>query len=214
MAVDHRPSHPTQLILELRDRDGGVLYRAEPVPRPVADASPGRLVGDILRNVVRWGTGRRALGKVKIGDVPVPLAGKTGTTNKYRNAAFAGFVPKAGPDGWQWGNAYTLVTYVGYDDNRSMRRGGLRLQGSDGALPAWIATAQGMAEAGLLGTDPPADQSGFVLEPGEWAAPVVTGSGLQGSTWDVGDPGKARTVLIRTDASGVQAARSFTPVQP
>ncbi len=208
------PSHPTQLILELRDRDGGVLYRAEPVPRPVADASPGRLVGDILRNVVRWGTGRRALGKVKIGDVPVPLAGKTGTTNKYRNAAFAGFVPKAGPDGWQWGNAYTLVTYVGYDDNRSMRRGGLRLQGSDGALPAWIATAQGMAEAGLLGTDPPADQSGFVLEPGEWAAPVVTGSGLQGSTWDVGDPGKARTVLIRTDASGVQAARSFTPVQP
>jgi len=208
------PSKPAQLILEIRDRDGAVLYSAQPVPRPVADAGAGRLVGDVLRNVVRWGTGRRALGKVKIGEVPVPLVGKTGTTNKYRNAAFAGFVPKASPEGWLWGNAYTLVTYVGYDDNRAMRRGGLRLQGSDGALPVWLSTAEGLAAAGLLGSPPEVPGSGFLLEPGEWAAPVQPGSGLQGSTWDVGEPGASRSVLIRTDASGVSAARSFTPVQP
>jgi membrane peptidoglycan carboxypeptidase len=191
-----------------------VLYSAEPTPRPIADAAPGRLVGDILRNVVRWGTGRRALGKVKIDGIDVPLVGKTGTTNSYRNAAFAGFVPKVGPDGWQWGSAYTLVAYVGYDDNRAMRRGGIRLQGSNGALPAWLSTAKGLAEAGLLGAAAPGGSTGFALEPGEWAAPVVSGSGLRRSTWDVDDPAKSRTVLIRADASGVTAARSFAPVQP
>jgi membrane peptidoglycan carboxypeptidase len=171
-------------------------------------------VGDILRNVVRWGTGRRALGKVKIGQVAVPVAGKTGTTNSYRNAAFAGFVPKASPDGWVWGNAYTLVTYVGYDDNRSMRRGSIRLQGSDGALPAWISTAQGLADSGLLGTVGEGISSEFIGAPGEWASPVVAGSGLAASTWDVDDSKSTRTVLIRTDQSGINPDRSFTPVHP
>jgi penicillin-binding protein 1A len=208
------PAQPAQLILEIRDRDGRVLYSAEPAPRPVADASAGRLVGDILRNVVRWGTGRRALGKVRIGQVAVPVAGKTGTTNSYRNAAFAGFVPKASPDGWVWGNAYTLVTYVGYDDNRSMRRGSIRLQGSDGALPAWISTAQGLADSGLLGAVGEGVSSEFIGAPGEWASPVVAGSGLAASTWDVDDSKSTRTVLIRTDQSGINPDRSFTPVHP
>ena len=206
------PSDPTQLILEIRDRDGEVLYSAEPAPRPVADAGSGRLVGDILRNVIRWGTGRRALSKVTIGDVPVPVVGKTGTTNSYRNAAFAGYVPKTGPEGWVWGNAYTLVTYVGYDDNRPMRRGGIKLQGSDGALPAWISTAQGLAEAGLLGVPPVGATHEYASATGEWATPVVARSGLQISAWDAED--NDRTVLIQTDASGFNPARSFTPVQP
>jgi membrane peptidoglycan carboxypeptidase len=208
------PSHPAQLILEIRDRYGQVLYSAEPVPRPVADANSGRLVGDILRNVVRWGTGRRALGKVRIGETAVPVAGKTGTTNSYRNAAFAGYVPKVGPDGWVWGNAYTLVIYVGYDDNRMMQRGNVRLQGSDGALPAWISTAQGLADAGLLGEVPAGIGTEFIGGPGEWATPVVSGSGLQVSTWDVAEGESARTVLIHTDRSGINPKRSFTPVQP
>ncbi|MGB0640157.1 MAG: transglycosylase domain-containing protein, partial [Myxococcota bacterium] len=113
------PNHSTQLISEIRDRSGTVLYRAESVPVPQADPVPGRLVGDVLRNVVRWGTGRRARDAVSIDGAIVPLAGKTGTTNGYRNAAFAGFVPRYGPEGWRWSDGYTLVTYVGYDDNRS-----------------------------------------------------------------------------------------------
>ena len=145
------PHHPTQLIAEIRDADGKVLYKARPVPKPQADPGAGRLVGDILRNVVRWGTGRRAMDAIKAGDVPVPVAGKTGTTNGYRNAAFAGFVPKSTEEGWHWAEGFTVVTYVGNDDNTPMRRRSVRLQGSNGALPVWMGTAQAMADAGLLG---------------------------------------------------------------
>jgi penicillin-binding protein 1A len=172
------PDHPTQLIAEIRDRLGAVLYRAESIPEPQADPVPGRLVGDVLRNVVRWGTGRRARDAVTVDGVVVPVAGKTGTTNGYRNAAFAGFVPRYGPDGWRWTEGYTLVTYVGYDDNRSMRRKGVRLQGSNGALPVWIGTAQGLASAGLLGAPGADAEQEWVIEDSFRAVPVAQSTGI------------------------------------
>lgn len=142
---------PVSLIAEIRDDAGSVLYRSQPVSVPVADDRAGALVGGILRDVVRVGTGRRASGAIAVGGEPLPLAGKTGTTNDYRNAAFVGFAPKTTPEGASWGSAFTVAAYVGYDDNRSMKRGSLRVQGASGALPAWIGTVRGMAEAGLLG---------------------------------------------------------------
>ena len=50
-----------------------------------------------------------------------------------------------------WGDAFTIAAYVGYDDNTSMRRGSFRVQGANGALPAWIGTVRWMATKGLLG---------------------------------------------------------------
>src|SRR2546423_330914 len=35
-------------------------------------------------------------------------------------------------------NSYVIATYVGYDSNKQMQRGGLKIAGSAGALPAWI----------------------------------------------------------------------------
>jgi membrane peptidoglycan carboxypeptidase len=200
------PDHPTQLIAEIRDRDGRVLYRADPVPSPQADPAPGRLVGDILRNVVLWGTGRRANGTITANGVIVPVAGKTGTTNGYRNAAFAGFVPRFGPGGWEWSDGYTVVTYVGYDDNRSMRRKSVKLQGSNGALPVWIGTAKALANAGLLGEPPAESWSRLSVERGYSVVPVAEGTGLVLT----GEPEEIkRTVLIE----GVeQARRRFAPV--
>jgi membrane peptidoglycan carboxypeptidase len=110
------------------------------------------MVGDVLRNVVRFGTGRRAASALPLGGAPLPLAGKTGTTNDYRNAAFLGMVPKVTDGAARWGQGYTVAVYVGYDDNRSMRRGATRVQGASGALPAWLGIARGLASAGLLGT--------------------------------------------------------------
>jgi membrane peptidoglycan carboxypeptidase len=139
------------LIKEILDRDGRVLFRSVDHNPPAEAPVAGRQVGDVLRNVVRWGTGRRALNEVLVNGAVVPVSGKTGTTNGYRNAAFAGFVPRLVDGAWSWAQGYTLVSYIGYDDNRSMRKGSVRLQGSNGALPIWMATAQAMAAGGLLG---------------------------------------------------------------
>ncbi len=184
-------SRATQLIAQIRDRDGNVLYRASADPVEASDPVSGRLTGGILANVVQWGTGRRALSAVKVQGVEVPLFGKTGTTNSYRNAAFCGYIPAIRDGRWSWEGGFTLAVYVGYDDNREMSRGSLRLAGSSGALPTWIVTAQGLAAAGLLGAEPPAEPLSF----GEHYAsvPVADGSGLPLAP---GEAETGRSVLV------------------
>jgi membrane peptidoglycan carboxypeptidase len=56
------PETSTLLIAEIRDRDGTCSTAAGTEADPVVDPAAGREVGDMLRNVVRWGTGtaRRA----------------------------------------------------------------------------------------------------------------------------------------------------------
>jgi len=78
------------------------------------------LIQDMMRDVVRRGTGvraRRALGRSD-------LSGKTGTSNDRRDAWFGGF------------NAdLAAVVWVGYDDDLPL---GPREEGSRTALPIWI----------------------------------------------------------------------------
>ena len=77
------------------------------------------LMHSLMRDVVHRGTGRRAraLGRED-------LAGKTGTTNDYRDAWFSGFTPRLVATAW-----------VGFDRHRSLGR---REAGSRAALPMWI----------------------------------------------------------------------------
>ena len=63
-------------------------------------------VTHMLEGVVERGTGRRAL---RVGK---PLAGKTGTTDDYRDAVFMGFSPDI-----------VVGVRVGFDDNRSLGEG-------------------------------------------------------------------------------------------
>jgi penicillin-binding protein 1A len=91
-------------IEEIRDADGALLYRRE-------GAGPGRVMNrrtaaemnDILHAVVESGTGRRA----RIADIFT--AGKTGTSQDFRDAWFIGYTPQ-------------LVTgvWMGNDDGRPM----------------------------------------------------------------------------------------------
>lgn len=196
---------PTLLIAEIRDRTGEVLYRATPKARPVADPVAGELVADILGNVVQHGTGRRARGAVQVEGVAVPVGGKTGTTNGFRNAAFVGVVPKSVNGVWRASEGFVIASYVGYDDNRSMRRGGLRLAGASGALPPWIRAAQGVAAAELLGESP--------IEGGPWTPPAharvpVGAAGLPTAGGD-------RSVLVHgeglDDDGAVQVERRVVP---
>ena len=124
------------MVLEIEDRNGTVLYRrwgSRDGERPAGKS--GRLTGDILRNVVKWGN-KRANGAVKIGDAVVPVAGRLAQpmTSRMRHSYF---IPSLSP---RAGNGeYDIPgVYVGYDDNRKMVRGNVKVAGSLGALPTWI----------------------------------------------------------------------------
>jgi penicillin-binding protein 1A len=198
----------TLLIQEIRDRHGAVIYRAESRQVEVVEPEPGLLVADVLANVVQWGTGRRAAGSVEVQGEPWPLMGKTGTTNEYRNAAFVGIVPVVGQRGLDPAESYTLAAYVGFDDNSPMRRGTLRVSGSSGALPAWIETARGLAEAGLLdrGHGLPEELS-FPTPEGMVRIGVEAGSGLP-----MDDPEPERSILAPDPSR--DPPRRFQPLRP
>lgn len=78
------------------------------------------LIQDMLKDVIRRGTGVRANRELRRRD----LSGKTGTTNDYRDAWFAGF-----------NNDLTSVVWVGNDNYDPLGSGE---QGSRTALPIWI----------------------------------------------------------------------------
>ncbi len=154
------------LIEDIHLSDGTHIYHAaEQIQRAQPQELSGEL-GSMLRSVVVHGTGRRAEGAVLArSDDParaaelrslgarVPLFGKTGTTNSYRNSAFVGVVPTLaeGEDRLTWGRGAVVAAYVGYDDNREMRRGSIRVAGASGSLPAWIEAARGVVESSRLG---------------------------------------------------------------
>jgi penicillin-binding protein 1A len=87
-------------------------------PRVISPAN-AYLMTDLMRDVIRRGTGRRALA-LKRDDV----AGKTGTTNDRRDTWFTGFNPDLVATAW-----------VGYDQERSLGAGE---EGGHTALPVWL----------------------------------------------------------------------------
>jgi membrane peptidoglycan carboxypeptidase len=146
------PGASTLLIAEIQDVDGRVIYRAKPTAEPVASEQTAEMTSDILLNVVRWGTGRRAAKALPEGEGFVPLGGKTGTTNDYKNASFLGFAPGwSERGGYVAGSGLIVGSYVGYDDNRPMSSGRIRIAGASGALPAWLGALGGAHRLGTLG---------------------------------------------------------------
>ena len=77
------------------------------------------LTSELLRQVIRTGTGKRAL-KLQRDD----LAGKTGTTNNFRDAWFSGF-----------NRDIATTVFVGFDEPSHLGR---RESGASAALPIWV----------------------------------------------------------------------------
>ncbi|MGE5126131.1 MAG: penicillin-binding protein 1A [Betaproteobacteria bacterium] len=106
-------------IMRVADEKQRVLeqHRA-PVPERVVRPESAFLVTDMLRSVLNEGTAAsaRSLG------FTADAAGKTGTTNDYRDAWFAGFTPDL-----------LTVVWVGFDDNTPVG-----LSGTRAALPIWV----------------------------------------------------------------------------
>ncbi len=107
------------LIRRVTSRDGQVLFQVEPTATPAVSPSTAFLITSMLEDVVNAGTAAqsRSLG------FRLPAAGKTGTTNEYRDAWFVGYTP-------------SLVTgvWVGHDQPKTIVRGGYAAQL---AVPLW-----------------------------------------------------------------------------
>lgn len=104
-------------ILSITDSSGRVLYSGDNLPVQAMSAQGAYLTTMLLKGVIEQGTGWKARGLGR------PLAGKTGTTNDYRDAWFIGYSP-----------ALAAGVWVGFDDQRTL---GSRATGSKAALPVW-----------------------------------------------------------------------------
>jgi penicillin-binding protein 1A len=106
-------------INRIEDRDGRVLVENRPHGQQVISPQTAETMTNLLMGVVERGTATRVrvLGR--------PLGGKTGTTNKTRDAWFIGFTP-----------SLITGTWVGMDDERSL---GPKETGSAAAAPIFIA---------------------------------------------------------------------------
>ncbi len=106
------------------------MEAAQPEPAPrVITARNAWIMNSMMRDVIRRGTGRRAL---ELGRKD--LAGKTGTTNDQRDAWFSGFNPNI-----------VTTTWIGFDQLEPLGRGET---GARAALPMWI----GFMREALRGT--------------------------------------------------------------
>ena len=158
------------LIKQIKSSDGTVLYDAQLYVQQVSNTVSGILLSDILYNIVQHGTGQRGK-SFTLNGVSIPLLGKTGTTNSYKNAAFVGMVPKAEAGSWNVSNGVTIASYVGFDVPKPMSFGKLQLSGASGALPVWLETAKGVANSDFIGFPDakmqyaPKDTEGFYAIP-------------------------------------------------
>jgi penicillin-binding protein 1A len=96
-----------RLVSKIISKEGAVIYETR--PKEIADfTTPEQayLMTDILKDVIKRGTGRNA--RVK----GIELAGKTGTTNKNVDAWFCGYSP-----------TIETIVWFGRDNNRPIGRG-------------------------------------------------------------------------------------------
>jgi penicillin-binding protein 1A len=93
-------------ISEVSDSKGAVLFSAEPKASQALDANVAYLTTDILKGVIKRGTGVAA-------DIGRPAAGKTGTTQQNRDAWFVGYTPALATAVWMgYPEAQTAMTNI------------------------------------------------------------------------------------------------------
>ena len=105
-------------VMEVLDVKGRLVWRVKPQKKVVISRESAAIITDMLRSVIQDGTGQKA--KV----IECPVAGKTGTTNEFKDALFIGFSP-----------SITTGVWVGQDTFTTIGKGET---GDRAALPIWI----------------------------------------------------------------------------
>ncbi len=116
------------IIERIDDPDHNPIYRAAHVATRAIDPGAAWMTSQILEKVMTEGTASRSQ---SLGFKEVPAAGKTGTTNDYKDAWFLGYT-----------SALTCGVWVGFDQPQTIVSRGY---GSTLALPVWTST---MSKAG------------------------------------------------------------------
>ncbi|HEX4966209.1 MAG TPA: PBP1A family penicillin-binding protein [Thermoanaerobaculia bacterium] len=119
-----------------------------------------------------------------IHDLPIDIAGKTGTTDDFSDAWFVGFTPR-----------YTILTWVGYDLKKSLGGG---MSGAVAALPMWRTIAERGLADGWLQKD-----ETFQVPPGVAFKDIEYYSGLLG--------GQGTRTLKEAFVAGTEPNRQYNP---
>lgn len=126
-------------IRQIRNVADEIIEETIPKRQQAANPQSCYLLLDMLQGVVASGGTGAA---VRSYGFYAPCAGKTGTSNDYRDVWFVGFTPQL-----------AVAVWVGFDDNRTMRdRSGRGITGSRAALPIWAAFMRNSAPASGSGT--------------------------------------------------------------
>jgi penicillin-binding protein 1A len=144
----------------ITDSKGRVLESNEPEADEVISPQTAFLMTSMMEDVVRHGTGWRAkaLGR--------PVAGKTGTTNDYRDAWFVGYTKDL-----------VATVWVGFDDMRPL---GPLETGARAASPIWVSFMKNAAKGDPQEFHPP--EEGIVscsIDPATGLLSRDDGAGLQ-----------------------------------
>jgi penicillin-binding protein 1A len=114
--VRYRP----YLISQIKDRDGNILYSTLPLSYQAAKGGSAWSVSRILTEVATRGTAA----SVKRLGFDKPCGGKTGTTNDFKDAWFAGYT-----------STLSCAVWVGFDTPQTTINRGF---GSVLSLPVWV----------------------------------------------------------------------------
>ncbi len=145
-------------IKYVTDAQGRVLESSEPRGDQAITPETAFLITSMMEDVVNYGTGWRAkaLGR--------PVAGKTGTTNEYRDAWFVGYVPDM-----------LAAVWVGFDDMRPL---GHQETGARAASPIWVSFMKSV-EFGEHSFMVPEGIVSYPIDPGNGLLARDTASGIK-----------------------------------
>ena len=147
-------------IKYIMDSKGMVLESNEPEAEQAISPQTAFLITSMMQDVVKYGTGWRAksLGR--------PVAGKTGTTNEYRDAWFVGYTPDL-----------VAVVWVGFDDMRPL---GPQETGARAASPIWVSFMKDVAKADTEEFSMPEDGIvSFMIDPATGLLSKAEGAGIK-----------------------------------
>ncbi len=107
--------YAVESVVDAKDHE---IYHHQDVSERVIRPAVAYLITGALKAVLRYGTGATS-GRLGL---DFPAAGKTGTTQDYRDAYFVGYTPKL-----------VCGVWVGFDEPQT-----IGLTGAQAALPAWV----------------------------------------------------------------------------
>ncbi|MBI2068661.1 MAG: transglycosylase domain-containing protein [Candidatus Yanofskybacteria bacterium] len=130
------------LIERVEDRNGEILFyrKHEPVSLQISENALME-IREGLRSNVRLPNGTAHA--LAASDFPIPVGGKTGTTNDFRDALFVGFTYDV--------DGITIAVWIGFDDYSQLAS---RETGARAALPVFKEIMLGVYGQNLIGPAP------------------------------------------------------------